>query len=161
MDSSENADVNLHEGIDSTLEILHPEYKNRIEIIKEYGDLPKLIGAPGKLNQVFMNILYNATQAIEDKGSIRIRTFTENDMAVVEIEDSGRGMSQEVLSKVFDPFFTTKGVGKGTGLGLSISYSIIHDHKGKISVVSKVGEGTTFRLELPLTSQKMGAKKAS
>ncbi|MCZ7584344.1 MAG: ATP-binding protein [Deltaproteobacteria bacterium] len=151
VDSSENADVDVHEGLDSTLEILRHEYKNRIEIVKEYGEVPRLIGSPGKLNQVFMNILHNAIQAIEDRGTITLRTRVEDgNKAVIEIQDTGSGIPDEVLSKIFDPFFTTKKVGEGTGLGLSLSYSIIQDHKGKLSAESQPGKGTTFHIELPI-----------
>ncbi|MBZ0273232.1 PAS domain S-box protein [bacterium] len=153
VDSSENGDVDIHEGIDSTLEILGHELKNRIRVEKDYGNVPKLIGNPGKINQVFMNVLHNAVQAIEGEGVISIRTFVENNMAVAIISDTGAGIAPDALGKIFDPFFTTKRVGEGTGLGLSISYSIIQDHGGRLTAESAVGEGTRFRIELPLRRQ--------
>ncbi|MCC6158642.1 MAG: PAS domain-containing protein [Deltaproteobacteria bacterium] len=159
VDSGENVDMDLHQGIDSTLEILRHEYKNRVEIKKEYSEIPVLIGNPGKMNQVFMNILHNAIQAIETEGKISIRTFVEGPNVVVEIEDSGRGIAPENLGKIFDPFFTTKKVGEGTGLGLSISYSIVQDHNGRLTCRSQVGQGTTFRIELPMREQDMETRE--
>ncbi len=154
VDSGEKAEININEGIDSTLEILHHEFKNRIEMQKDYGEIPKLIGSPGKVNQVFMNVLHNAIQSISGQGKIIIRTFVENENAVVQITDNGAGIPQNKVSHIFDPFFTTKKVGDGTGLGLSISYSIIQDHHGDISVESAEGQGTTMRIVLPLKESK-------
>ncbi len=142
--------VDIHEGLDSTLILLRNEYKNRIEIIKEYGDIPHIECYPGKLNQVFMNILSNSIDAIEDKGAITIKTSKSKEYLQLSIKDTGKGMSEKVKSKVFEPFFTTKDVGKGTGLGLSIVLGIIEKHKGKIEVKSEIGEGTEFIISLPL-----------
>ncbi len=158
VDSGEKAEVDINEGIDSTLEILRHEYKNRVEIIKDYGDIPRLIGSPGKLNQVFMNILHNAIQSIPEQGKIEIKTRLESDKAVVRITDTGVGIPPDKISHIFDPFFTTKKVGDGTGLGLSISYSIIKDHNGEVSVDSAVGKGTTMRIELPML-ENQGSRK--
>ncbi|MGK7394177.1 MAG: ATP-binding protein [Candidatus Cyclobacteriaceae bacterium M3_2C_046] len=146
---------NIHEGLESTLLLLKNSYKNRIEVIKDYDEtLPLIHCFPGKLNQVFMNILNNAVQAIEHKGTIQIQTnqvkLNKQEFARITINDSGPGISRENLSKIFDPFFTTKTVGEGTGLGLSISYGIIQQHKGKIEVQSKPGKGTEFTILLPL-----------
>ena len=153
--------VDLHEGIDSTLILLNHRLKRDIQIIKEYGDLPKLECYPGQLNQVFMNILSNAIDAVEsarDEGKseqqmqITIRTeMSDSNFAIVRIGDNGTGITEEVRRKLFDPFFTTKPVGKGTGLGLSISYKIVVEkHRGSIWCVSEVGKGTEFWIKIPI-----------
>jgi signal transduction histidine kinase len=141
---------NLHQGLDSTLSIVWNEIKYKAEVKKEYGEIPDVECLPSQLNQVFMNLLVNAAHAIEDKGIITIRTGTQDDGVWVEVSDSGNGIAPEHLNRIFEPFFTTKPVGKGTGLGLSVSYSIIQTHHGNINVASKVGEGTTFRIWLPV-----------
>ncbi|MFQ5929343.1 MAG: ATP-binding protein [Acidobacteriota bacterium] len=151
MDSDQFQSVNIHEPIDLALNLLHHEYRDRIDIHKEYGDVPHIECHPGKISQVFMNLLANACQAIGTEGDIWIRTFSQDAMAVVEIEDNGVGIEQEHLGKIFEPFFTTKSVGKGTGLGLSISYSIIQQHQGEIGVESQREEGTKFFVRLPLS----------
>jgi len=142
---------NVHELIDTTLVMLHNQYKNRIEIIKNYGFINSINCYPGKLSQVFMNILSNAIQAIPDKGVIKITTFTDekNHNFVITIKDNGTGIPEEIQDKIFEPFFTTKEAGKGTGLGLSISYGIIQQHKGNIEFKTKKGEGTEFIISLP------------
>ncbi|MBS1156557.1 MAG: multi-sensor signal transduction histidine kinase [Proteobacteria bacterium] len=142
--------ADLHSGLDSTLNIVWNELKYKCTVHKEYGDLPKVYCLPSQLNQVFMNILVNASHAIEDKGEITLRTGTVDDRAWVEITDTGKGIAPEHLTKIFDPFFTTKPVGQGTGLGLSLSYSIMQRHHGSLTVRSKVGVGTTFRIQLPI-----------
>ncbi|HPM76640.1 MAG TPA: ATP-binding protein [bacterium] len=149
MDSSEKLPVNLEEGIESTLQILYYEYKNRIEIERDYQTVPMVLGSPGQLNQVFMNIIHNAIQAIQGKGKIRICIHPTVDHARISISDTGPGIPADKLSKVFDPFYTTKPVGDGTGLGLSISYGIVKDHNGRLWVESEVGRGTTFHVDLP------------
>lgn len=143
--------ANINESIESTLTLLHSNYKNRIEIIKEYGDLPEVDCYPGQLNQVFMNILSNAIQAISDDGKIFIKTNFKDNKIRISIKDTGIGMSEEVRKKIFDPFFTTKEVGKGTGLGLSISFGIIRKHNGEIEVFSKPGEGSEFVIKIPIS----------
>jgi signal transduction histidine kinase len=127
-------------------------------VVKELGEVGEIVGYPGKLNQVFMNIITNAYQAIPDKGEIRIRTFMQGSRVVVTIQDNGLGMSEEVKKHIFEPFYTTKQVGKGTGLGLSISYGIIKDHKGSISVESEPGKGSTFTVVLPLNGKQKRAE---
>ena len=144
--------VDLHEGLESTLLLLNNELKNRITVHRNYGKLPAVPCNPGHLNQVFMNLLLNAIQAIDGKGDIWITTTVEGEQAVIGIRDSGRGIPAEVQHRIFDPFFTTKPVGKGTGLGLSISYNIIQKHGGQITFSSKAGEGTEFLIRLPLTT---------
>ncbi len=141
---------NIHEGIDSTLILLGNKIKNRITIHKEYGDTPEIECLPDKLNQVFMNILSNAIQAIDENGEIFIKTKSEGSNVIIQIRDSGKGMTDEVQKRVFEPFYTTKGMGKGTGLGLSISYSIVEQHNGKIDISSEPSKGTEFIITLPV-----------
>jgi signal transduction histidine kinase len=150
LDEADFKDADIHEGIDSTLTLLHHTTKDRIEIIREYGDVPKISCRPSQLNQVFMNLLKNAAESISDRGTICIKTSVEDNKVIVRISDDGQGISEENLERVFDPGFTTKGVGVGTGLGLSISYNIIHDHSGEIQVESEVGKGSTFSIILPI-----------
>lgn len=151
-DEKEVSVYNVHENLDNTLLILFNQYKNRIEITKEYHKIPNINCYPGQINQVFMNVLMNAIQSIEDEGTILIKTLSLNEQQIaIEIHDSGSGISPENLKNIFDPFFTTKKVGKGTGLGLSISYNIIKKHHGEISVKSKLGQGTCFTITLPIT----------
>ncbi|MDT7827334.1 ATP-binding protein [Pricia sp. S334] len=154
--------ADLNEGLDSTLAILHNVYKDDIEIVKEYGTIPEVECLPGEINQVLMNILSNAIQAITGAGKICIQTWEANNHVKIMIKDTGAGMDQAVQSKIFDPFFTTKEVGKGTGLGLSISYGIIKKHKGKIEVESVVGKGTEFIISLPVDqNENSGTKNTS
>jgi signal transduction histidine kinase len=143
--------TNLHVGLESTLNIINSEIEYKATIIKEFGDLPEVKCLPHQLNQVFMSLLVNAAHAIENKGIITLRTGTKNDQVWVEISDTGQGIAPEHQSKIFDPFFTTKPVGKGTGLGLSVSYTIIKKHQGEIQLTSRLGQGATFRVELPIS----------
>jgi two-component system NtrC family sensor kinase len=151
LDRSKVASFNLNEGIDSTLAIARHELKRHV-VKKQYGDIPSITCSPSQINQVFLNLVNNAAQALESgPGEIRITTRREGAGHVaVEVADNGRGIPPEVLPKIFDPFFTTKEVGKGTGLGLSIVYKIVEQHGGKISVDSTVGVGTRFTVVLPL-----------
>lgn len=156
LDESDLKYANVNEGIDSTLIILSSTFRGKINIVKELGQIPEIECFAGKLNQVFMNIINNAAQAVlsahgnDDTGKVVIKTQQIGDTVSVHIIDNGIGMSEEVRSKIFDPFFTTKKAGEGTGLGLSIVYSIIELHKGTIEVKSKEGEGTEFIITLPL-----------
>ncbi len=150
LDEADFKNVDIHEGIDSTLTLLHHTTKDRIAIVREYGDIPKISCRPSQLNQVFMNLLKNAIESIQDKGTILIKTSVENNKVIIRISDDGQGIREENLNRVFDPGFTTKGVGVGTGLGLSISYNIIHDHLGEIEVESEEGKGSTFSIILPI-----------
>jgi PAS domain S-box-containing protein len=144
-------EADLHQGIDSTLNIVWNELKYKCKIVKDYGDIPPVHCLISQLNQVFMNLLVNAGQAIEKQGTVTIRTRRDGeDRVCVEIGDTGKGIAPENLNRVFEPFFTTKPVGKGTGLGLSLSYSIIERHQGRIEVDSRLGHGTTFRVLLPI-----------
>lgn len=152
LDEADMKKADIQQGIDSTLTLLQHTFKNKIEIIKDYKSIPEIDCYPGKINQVFMNILSNAVHAIKDKGTITIKTEQVGDNIIVSIKDSGHGIKKENLSKIFEPFFTTKDVGKGTGLGLSISYAIISEHKGTIKVLSEVDVGTEFIITLPIKS---------
>jgi signal transduction histidine kinase len=149
LDQAQWKEVDIHEGIESSLMILNPELKHRITVVKEFKAKRFIECNPGQINQVFLNLLSNAAQAIEGEGSITIKTEENTSNLYVRISDTGSGIPTKILDKIFDPFFTTKDVGQGTGLGLSISYSIIKDHNGTIEVESKVGKGTTFTLILP------------
>lgn len=143
--------VNLHHGIDSTLNIVNNEIKYKADVVKQYGDLPEVQCLPSELNQVFMNLLVNAAHAItKERGTITIRTGAEAGEAWVEVADDGAGIPAENLERIFDPFFTTKPVGQGTGLGLSLSYGIVQKHGGRMEVTSEIGRGTTFRVTIPV-----------
>lgn len=151
LDEAEFETVDLHEGIEDTLLLVHHELKNKAVVERRYGDLPPISCNPRQLNQVYVNLLINAVQAIENKGTITITTFCEGDNVHVQISDTGMGIPEESLQKIFDPGYTTKGVGVGTGLGLSICYQILETHEGDILVDSEVGKGTTFTLVVPMT----------
>ncbi|WP_370589115.1 PAS domain S-box protein [Tychonema sp. LEGE 06208] len=172
LDESQMKLVDIHEGIESTLLILQHRIKANvvrpaIEIIKEYGNFPPVECYVGQLNQVFMNLLGNALDALEEYNSshsskeiyshhnrIRISTSANSDTVTIRIADNGMGINQEVIHKLFDPFFTTKPVGKGTGLGLSISYQIIVEkHRGKLQCISAPGEGAEFVIEIPICQE--------
>jgi two-component system, NtrC family, sensor kinase len=143
--------VDLHEGIESTLTLLEHLIKDRIQVVKNYGELPKVQCYASQINQVFANVLTNAVQAIGDAGSITITTRQDGSWILIQVADTGVGIKPEHLERIFDPGFTTKGVGVGTGLGLSITYRIIENHQGSIHVESEPGRGTTFTLRLPIT----------
>ncbi|MEA3476991.1 MAG: sensor histidine kinase [Bacteroidota bacterium] len=139
----------IHEGIDSSLVLLHNKIKDKIIVRKEYGDFEGLECFPSKLNQVIMNILTNSLQALEEGGELVIQTVSSAIGIKIIIKDNGPGMSPEVKEHIFEPFYTTKEVGQGTGLGLSISYGIIEKHNGNIDVISEPGKGTEFIISLP------------
>ena len=133
------------------LNVVNNEIKYKADVVKEYGDLPDVECLPSQLNQVFMNLMVNAAHAMgERRGQITVRTGRQDDSVWLEFADNGSGIPEAIQAKIFDPFFTTKPVGKGTGLGLSLSYGIILKHNGSISVKSKPGEGTLFRIVLPI-----------
>jgi two-component system NtrC family sensor kinase len=144
--------ADLHRGLDSTLNIVSNELRYKASIDKQYGTLPDIKCLASQLNQVFMNLLVNAGQAIKQQGVIRIRTGTahEGSWVWVEVADNGGGIAPEHLNRIFEPFFTTKPVGSGTGLGLSLSYGIVQRHGGRIEVASELGKGTRFTVHLPV-----------
>lgn len=146
--------ADIHQGIESTLNIVWNALKYHCTVHKDYGDLPAVYCQPFLLNQVFMNLLLNAAQAIEGKGDISICTKQVGRWVSVAISDTGQGIQPEHLKRLFEPFFTTKAVGKGTGLGLSISQNIVEAHRGQIEVSSELGKGSTFRVILPIDPSK-------
>ncbi|MBI4665480.1 MAG: PAS domain S-box protein [Nitrospinae bacterium] len=146
----------LHTGLNSTLNIVNNEIKYKAKVVKEYGDIPLVECMPMQLNQVFMNIIVNAAQAITENGLITIKTYMENEGVAVEIIDNGPGIPPEHLKRIFDPFFTTKPVGQGTGLGLSLAYSVVSKHDGHITVESEPDRGTRFKIWLPAVRKNNG-----
>ena len=154
LDEAELKDANINEGLEDTLTMIHHEIKHNLTIHKDFGELPLISCYPGRLNQVFLNLLINARQAIKGEGEIFISTRKQDQTISIEIRDTGTGISPEDLVKIFDPGFTTKGVGVGTGLGLSICYQIIQDHRGEIKAESELGKGTTFTVTLPMDLEK-------
>jgi signal transduction histidine kinase len=150
LDEAELKTVDIHEGLEDTLTLMHHELKHNITVHRNYGKVPPIACYPGQLNQVFLNLLVNARQAIEGDGEITITTYKKKDKVHVKIKDTGRGIPKDRVGKIFDPGFTTKGVGVGTGLGLSICYRIIQDHRGEIHVESEAGKGSTFTIILPV-----------
>lgn len=153
LDEAELKKANLHEGIESTLALLHSELEGRLDVVRDYGDVPAIICYPAKLNQVFLNILTNASHAIEGKGTIAIKTSIEGDMVCASFRDSGTGISEEDLKSIFDLGFSTKGKRVGAGLGLAICRQIVQQHRGTLSVDSRFGEGSVFTVRIPLTQE--------
>lgn len=149
LDEAELKRVDVRETLEDTLAMLRDGEAQRINVVKNYAEVPEIFCFPGRLNQLFLNLLVNARQAIEHEGTITIETRHEGDRVIVIIADSGCGIPEPDLKRIFDPGFTTKGVKVGTGLGLSICFRIIQDHRGQIRVDSRVGEGTSFEISLP------------
>ena len=160
LDEAEFKEADLNAGLQSTIEIIQHELKNKgVRLETDFQELPLVLCHPGKLNQVFLNLIANALQACESGGVVSVRTRIEpsgvqskesvEELILVDVADTGCGISPEHVSRIFDPFFTTKPVGQGTGLGLSVSYGIIRDHGGTIEVKSEPGQGTTFQVRLP------------
>lgn len=157
LEEAQLKEIDLREALDTTLELLQGEIKNRIQVHRQYETIPKVLCYASQINQVFMNILSNALQAIQGPGQIWVTTIPlraspgQVGRVQISIQDSGMGMDPHTLDKIFEPFFTTKGVGQGTGLGLSISYGIIQNHGGEIQVRSQKGIGTEFVIIIPLS----------
>lgn len=149
LDEADLKEVNIHEGIESVVTILPQFPQKNIEIVKNFGEVPPVTCYPGQLNQVIMNLIQNAVEAIAEEGTITISTGMEGDWVVLSVADNGRGIPDDVKAKVFDPGYTTKGVGVGTGLGLSICYRIVENHGGQIDLSSSPGEGTLVTVRLP------------
>lgn len=150
VDNPDVTEANINELLDKTVNVAWNELKYKADVVREYGDIRTIPCYGGKLAQVFLNLLLNAAQAIEEHGTITIRTGEEADMIWIEVSDTGQGIPAEHLDRIFDPFFTTKDVGAGTGLGLHLAYSIVAAHGGQISATSRVGQGTTLRIVLPI-----------
>lgn len=152
LDEAEYSLTSVHEGIDSTIRLISGHFSSgNITFVREYGELPTIQAFSGQLNQVWMNLLVNAAQSIgAGNGKIKIKTSFDSDNIFVEIGDSGCGIAVQDLNRIFDPFFTTKPVGEGTGLGLSISFGIVERHGGNITVDTRLNEGTTFKVTIPL-----------
>ncbi|MEL6256698.1 MAG: ATP-binding protein [Bacteroidota bacterium] len=152
VDEEQPKPLDIHLGLDNTLALLKSQLKD-VELIKDYGDVPVIEGFPGKINQVFMNVLTNAIQAMPGGGWIRIKTRRVGRQVEIRIQDTGDGIPQETVDKIFEPFFTTKSLGEGTGLGLSISLGIMKQHGGFIDIESDPGHGTEVILSLPLQQE--------
>jgi two-component system, NtrC family, sensor kinase len=150
IDEAEFTLADIHQGLQSTLNIVNNEIKYKAEVIKEFGVLPEIECMPAQLNQVFMNLLVNAAQAIDGKGTLRITTACEGNWVSIAIKDSGKGISTEQREKIFEPFYTTKPKGMGTGLGLSLSQTIIDKHGGRIELESQIDKGSCFSVWLPI-----------
>lgn len=150
MDEEKFRKADLHRGFDTTLNIINNELRHKAHVEKMYGDLPPVECNPSQINQVFMNLMINATHAMETPGTIVVRTGRQDAFVWFEVQDDGRGMDEATQQRIFEPFFTTKPVGQGTGLGLSLSYSIVRKHGGTIEVASQPGRGTRFRVILPI-----------
>jgi signal transduction histidine kinase len=145
--------ADLHEGLESTLNLIGHEFKDRIDVVREYGDIPPVVCHPGELNQVFVNLLRNAVEAIENSGKITIRSFVGSDDVRVQIEDSGVGIAPEQLRRIFDPTFTRRAPRVRAGLGLFSSYQIVRKHKGEIRIESEPGKGTSVTVILPTAQE--------
>jgi two-component system NtrC family sensor kinase len=159
LDQAEWQEADLNAGIECTLNVVWNELKYKAEVLREYdAELPRVPCLPAQVNQVVMNLLINAAHAIDERGTITVRSGHDAQWAWIEVADTGHGMPPEVLKHIFDPFYTTKPVGKGTGLGLSISYDIVSKHGGHIDVTSKPGHGTTFRVCLPRVAHEPAGK---
>jgi two-component system, NtrC family, sensor kinase len=165
LDRAKVSTFSVQAGLDSTLLLAKNLLKNRVEIVKEYGNVPDISCSPSQINQVFLNLITNAVHAMaqrDGKNIITLRTAMENKSTVrVEIQDNGSGIPKDVLPKIFDPFFTTKPIGEGTGMGLSISYKIIQEHGGRITVDTEDGVGTVFTLLLPIVAPERRSDEAS
>ena len=153
LDEAEWKTADLREGMDSTLALVDHLHRGRIEIVREYGEVPPMACHPGQLNQVFMNLLVNAIQAIEGAGTIRVRIRRGRPASGSTSRTPARGIAPEHLARIFDPGFTTKGVGVGTGLGLAICHQIVTAHAGTIGVTSQPGAGSTFSVRMPLAGR--------
>jgi PAS domain S-box-containing protein len=153
MDEAAVKEADIHENLEITLSLLGNEIRDRIAVHREYGDIPLLECNIGQLNQVLMNLIMNACQAIPDRGDLWIRTRVKDEALTVSIRDNGVGIPKGQLSRIFDPFFTTKEPGQGTGLGLAIAFGVVKEHGGNIEVQSQVGKGSTFTVKIPIKRQ--------
>lgn len=152
LDRAKNGEFDVNDGLDKTLLIVKNRIKNKVTVHKNYGDVPAISCSPSQINQIFLNLITNAADAIEETGDIVLKTWLEGTNVCVSIGDSGSGIPEALLSKIKDPFFTTKEVGKGTGLGLSIVDQIITAHQGELKIDSEVGKGTVITIILPIVA---------
>ncbi|MDX1496401.1 MAG: DAHL domain-containing protein [Salinisphaeraceae bacterium] len=159
LDRAKTDQFNVHDGLESTLKIAQNQIKDRITVERQFKDIPTIECSPSQINQVFLNIINNASQAIEGEGTITIATEAAGDHVIVRIRDTGCGMDEETRKRIFDPFYTTKPVGQGTGLGLSIVFRIIEEHGGRINVKSAPGQGTEFVVALPVKQKQSAAQE--
>jgi two-component system, NtrC family, sensor kinase len=150
LDRAKEDSFDVREGIEKTLTITHNLWKYGVEVVREFDDVPEILCSPSKINQVCINLITNAVQAMDGKGTLTVRTRHEGDWVALEVEDTGCGIPAENLARIMDPFFTTKPVGQGTGLGMSIVQKIVDDHAGRVDVHSEVGVGTRFTIRLPI-----------
>jgi signal transduction histidine kinase len=150
--------ADLHVGLESTINVVWNELKYKAEVVREYGELPQVLCVAPQINQVVMNLLVNAAQSIAEHGRITVRTGCEGDHVWIEVQDTGCGIPPEKQAHIFEPFYTTKPAGQGTGLGLSIAFGIVKQHHGSLTFCSQLGEGSTFRLTLPVNGKNMQAK---
>jgi len=152
LDEATFQEADLHEGLENTLALLEHEFRDRINVLKEYGDIPRVACNPGEINQVFMHFLTNAAESIRGKGTVTVRTFEKGGEVHVQVMDTGTGISPKRLETLFDPGFVKKGSRMKAGLGLFTSYNIVQKHHGRIEVESEVGKGSTFTAVLPIRS---------
>jgi signal transduction histidine kinase len=151
LDEAELKDADLNAAFESAVEVLGHEIRHKqIRLERDLRPLPPVLCHPGKINQVFLNLIVNAVQACEPGGTVTLRSRAEDGRVVAEVEDNGCGIAPEHRPRLFEPFFTTRPIGQGTGLGLAVSFGIVRDHGGAIEVESTVGRGSTFRVRLPL-----------
>lgn len=161
VDEAEWQWADLHQGLQSTLNIVSSELKYKAEVVQALGELPAVECMPSQINQVFMNLLLNAAQAMETRGVITLRSGCAGNEVWIQVTDNGSGIAPALQARIFDPFFTTKPVGKGTGLGLSLSYGIVRKHGGRIELLSAPGQGSTFTVILPIKQAAANANARS
>jgi two-component system, NtrC family, sensor kinase len=147
--------ADVHAGLESTLNVVWNEIKYKAEVVRDYGEIPEIECLPSQLNQVFLNLLVNAAQAVDEHGVITLRSRLVDGFVAITVADTGRGIPQDIRERIFDPFFTTKPIGKGTGLGLSVTYGIVEKHGGRIEVASELGQGSSFTVLLPVCQPKV------
>lgn len=155
INSPDVVEVAINELLEKSISVAWNELKYKADVVREFHEIPPILCYASELAQVFLNLLINAAQAIEDRGIITVKTKTDGERVWITIQDNGSGIDEMHLTKIFDPFFTTKDVGKGTGLGLHIVHSVIENHKGAIRVESTLGEGTSFHIELPIHNKSL------
>lgn len=153
-DSDDRLQINVHDSLESAIKLVWNEVKYNVKVVKEFGDLPLVWAINGQIVQVFVNIIFNAVQAMERQGQLIIKTLSDPYFVHIDIIDSGPGIEEQHLSRLFDPFFTTKDIGSGTGLGLYISHGIIDKHKGKLLAYNDPMAGARFRVSLPIEARK-------